>query len=142
MEKIPANGSRRKFIKQLTGSALAVSVPSIIKATGKEKEESIGLRDYYSTNDNIQVALIGAGGMGTADASTAKTIPGVKIVAACDLFDPRLESAKKNFGADIFTTRDYKEILLRKDIDAVIIGTPDHWHKEISVDALNSGKHE
>ena len=91
-------------------------------------------------NDNIQVALIGAGGMGTGDAQTAKTIPGVKIVAACDLFDPRLEEAKKNYGADIFTTRDYKEILARKDIDAVIIGTPDHWHKEIAVDAMNSGK--
>jgi predicted dehydrogenase len=79
--------------------------------------------------------------MGTGDAQTAKTVPGVKIVAACDLFDPRLEEAKKNFGTDIFTTRDYKEILARKDIDAVIIGTPDHWHKEIAVDALNSGKH-
>ena len=135
------NDSRRKFIKGIAGTALAASVPQIINASGNERTEELKLRDYYFANDNIQVALIGAGGMGTADAQTAKTVPGVKIVAACDLFDPRLDEAKKNFGADIFTTRDHKEILLRKDIDAVIIGTPDHWHKDIAVDALNSGKH-
>ena len=135
------NDSRRKFIKAITGTALAASVPQMIKASGTERTEGLQLRDYYSANDNIQVALIGAGGMGTGDAQTAKTVPGVKIIAACDLFDPRLEEAKKNFATDIFVTRDYKEILARKDIDAVIIGTPDHWHKEIAVDALNSGKH-
>lgn len=133
--------SRRKFIKSLAGTALAASVPQIIKASGKEKEEQCKLREYYSVNDNVNVALIGAGGMGTADAQTAKTVPGVKIIAACDLFDPRLEEAKKNFGPEIFTTRDYKEILAKKDVDAIIIGTPDHWHKEIAVDALNAGKH-
>ena len=135
------NDSRRKFIKGIAGTALAASVPQMIRASGIERRDELKLRDYYSANDTIQVALIGAGGMGTGDAQTAKTVPGVKIVAASDLFDPRLEEAKKNFGADIFTTRDYKEILARKDIDAVIIGTPDHWHKEIAVDALNSGKH-
>jgi len=135
------NDSRRKFIKGIAGTAIAATVPQIIRAAGNEKTEELKLRNYYSANDNIQVALIGAGGMGTADAQTVKTVPGVKIVAACDLFDPRLDEAKKNFGADIFTTRDYKEILLRKEIDAVIIGTPDHWHKEIAIDALNSGKH-
>jgi len=135
------SSSRRKFIEKIAGTAMAASLPQIIKAGQSGKREDISLRDYYSANDNINVALIGAGGQGTGDAFTAKTIPGVKIVAACDLFDSRLDEAKKNFGADIFTTRDYKEILLRRDIDAVIIGTPDHWHKDISVDALNSGKH-
>ena len=107
------NDSRRKFIKGIAGTALAASIPQVTRASGIERTEELKLRDYYSVNDNIQVALIGAGGMGTGDAQTAKTVPGVKIVAACDLFDPRLVEAKKNFGADIFTTRDYKEILTR-----------------------------
>jgi predicted dehydrogenase len=135
------NASRRKFIQQLTGTALTASVPyQLIQVAVNQQQEEIEPRSYFSVNDQIQVAIIGAGGMGTADGQTAKTIPGIKIVAACDLFGPRLEAAKKNFGNDIFTTGDYKEILARKDIDAVIIATPDHWHQEISVDALNNGK--
>ena len=93
MGNINDSGSRRKFIKGIAGTALAASVPEIIRASGTERKEELKLRDYYTANDNIQVALIGAGGMGTGDAQTAKTIPGVKIVAACDLFDPRLEEA-------------------------------------------------
>src|SRR5262245_61458340 len=111
----PGKDSRRKFIKGIAATAVAASIPRAIKAFGAERVEEIGLRTYFSANDNIQVALIGAGGMGTADAQTAKTIPGVKVVAACDLFDPRLDEAKKNFGTDIYTTRDYKEILARND---------------------------
>ncbi len=95
----------------------------------------------YSPNDNIQIALIGAGGMGQGDAKMATSIPGVKLVAACDCYDGRLKHMKEVYGPDTFTTRDYREIAARKDIDAVIIATPDHWHSRISVDCLNAGKH-
>jgi predicted dehydrogenase len=95
----------------------------------------------FSPNDNIQIALIGSGGMGQGDAQMASSIPGVKLVAACDCYNGRLEHMKEVYGADTLTTRDYHEIVDRKDIDAVIIATPDHWHARISVDCLNAGKH-
>ncbi len=91
-------------------------------------------------NDHIQIALIGAGGQGQGDTKTALQVPGVKLVAVADCYDGRLARSKELWGKDIFTTRDYNEILARKDIDAVIIGTPDHWHKQASVDAMKAGK--
>ena len=93
-----------------------------------------------AANDTIQIALIGAGGQGQADTVEAARVPGVKVVAAADCYNGCLDHAKELWGNDIFTTRDYNEILARKDIDAVIIGTPDHWHMQASVDAMNAGK--
>lgn len=93
-----------------------------------------------SANDTIQIATIGVGGMGSGDTNTSLSIPGVKLVAVADLYDGRLQRAKERWGSHIFTTRDYREILNRRDIDVVLIGTPDHYHSRISVDALNAGK--
>jgi predicted dehydrogenase len=134
--------SRRKFINKVTQGVLtAAFIPDILTAAGNRPEIQILQRpERFSSNDYIQIALIGAGGMGSADADTCITVPGVKLIAACDLYDGRLEAARKKYGNDIFITKDYKEILARKDIDAVIVGTPDHWHKDISIDAMNSGK--
>ena len=93
-----------------------------------------------AANDHIQIALIGAGLRGQGDAATAIQVPGVKLVAVADCYDGRLARSKELWGADVFTTRDYSEILARKDVDAVIIATPDHWHKQVAVDALKAGK--
>jgi predicted dehydrogenase len=94
-----------------------------------------------SANDKIRIALIGSGIIGHYDTDTALKVPGIEIVAVCDLYKGRLERAKEKWGKDLFTTRDYREILSRKDIDAVLICTSDHWHDRISIDAMNAGKH-
>ncbi len=87
--------------------------------------------------------------MGRIDVNTALDIEGVRLVAACDLYDGRLESAKgawtrqgegKLVEVDVITTKDYREVLARDDIDAVIIAAPDHWHRQISIDAMRAGK--
>ncbi len=93
-----------------------------------------------AANDHLQIALIGAGGRGQSDTKTAAHVPGVKVRAVADCYDGRLTHAKELWGDDIQTTRDYAEILARKDIDAVIIGCPDHWHMRAAVDAMNAGK--
>jgi len=93
-----------------------------------------------AANDHIQIALIGAGGQGQGDTKTALRVPGVKLIAVADCYNGGLSTSKELWGDDIFTTRDYGEILARKDIDAVIVGTPDHWHKKASVDAMKAGK--
>lgn len=116
---------------------------SAVMATPQRDQLFLGLhrKSAFSANDQINIALIGAGGMGCADTITALQVPGVKLVAVCDLYDGRLADAKKKWGNDLFTTKHYKEILNRKDIDAVIVGTPDHWHRQISIDAMAAGKH-
>lgn len=135
--------SRRSFLTKMgKGLVGATLTPAIVTAADRERNLRVmqAPKINYEANDQIQVVLIGAGGMGTSDAMTAASVPGVKIIGACDLYDGHLADAKKRFGADIFTTRDYREVLERKDVDAVIIATPDHWHKDISVAAMNKGK--
>src|ERR1700712_1341905 len=101
------NGSsRRRFIKNLTGSAAAMAVGSGALAQAHEDRYFEALqRKRISINDNLNIGLIGAGGMGTQDTITALKVPGIKLLAVCDLYDGRLKDAKTKWGADIFTTR-------------------------------------
>jgi predicted dehydrogenase len=141
--------SRRSFLGKLAaGSLLAAGAPTAL--TASEHRPLRRARRRRSANDQIQLAIIGAGGMGTIDVNTALDIEGVKLVAACDLYEGRIERAKERWGkhgkegeeveVDVITTRDYREVLARQDVDAVIVATPDHWHRQISIDAMHAGK--
>jgi len=134
--------NRRKFIKKIgvAGAALmagqsvlAEGIPSVTHFLKRSNE--------FSADQPIRMGLIGAGGMGTSDMTTALQHPNIQITAVCDLYKGRLEAANNRWGGKLFMTNDYMELLKRTDVDAVIIGTPDHWHMPISIAALNAGKH-
>lgn len=139
------NTSRRLFLKKATlGSAALTTAPALL-ASPYHQKILLPYRKYdttkHSTNDQINIGLIGSGIQGIQDTDAALTVDGVKIIAACDLYTGRLDRAKELWGEDIFVTRDYRKLLERKDIDAVIVATPDHWHKQITIEALKAGKH-
>ena len=135
--------SRRKFFQNLSSTAILVGSGSLSKLMAEENYETrmIPWERKISANDKIRIAVIGTGIMGHNVLETALKIPGVELAAACDLYTGRLERMKEMYGKDLFTTKDYREILEKKDIDAVIIATSDNWHSRISIDALNKGKH-
>lgn len=95
----------------------------------------------FAANDRINLACIGLGIQGFSDIYSALKNPGVKLVAACDLYDGHLQRARELYGDDLFLTRDYREVISRDDVDAVIVATPDHWHDTITIAALDAGKH-
>jgi predicted dehydrogenase len=140
--KKKSDSTRRNFLRNLGGTTAALAIGNQVFANGTEEYVDYLDRIYDAgPNDQVNIALIGAGIMGTQDAKVALQVPGVKMVAVCDLYDGRLKDAKAMWGNDIFTHKHYKEILNRKDVDAVIIATPDHWHQQISIDAMRAGKH-
>jgi predicted dehydrogenase len=128
---------RRSFLRSAgAASAVTLAAGKVHALISAQTEPARPI----AANDHIQLALIGAGGQGQGDTSTAIQVPGVKLVAVADCYDGRLEHSKEIWGRELFTTRDYNEILARKDIDAVLIATPDHWHKQAAVDAMKAGK--
>jgi predicted dehydrogenase len=124
---------RRLFLEKLSGAALlATSLPGAAFGAGARK--------VINANDNIQVAAIGMGIMGFNNCATTVKVPGVKLVAACDLYTGHLKHAKEVYGDGLITTRRFEDILDNKSIDAVIISTTDHWHDKIAIAAMKKGK--
>ncbi|MEZ5403426.1 MAG: Gfo/Idh/MocA family oxidoreductase [Bryobacteraceae bacterium] len=114
--------TRRFFLQASTGAAALASQPRV------------------SANDKIRIALIGAGGQGSGDVVSSLAVGGVELAAAADVYEGRLVRVRERWGQDVFVTRDYREVLARQDVDAVIVGTPDHWHSQIAIDAMKAGK--
>jgi hypothetical protein len=134
--------SRRNFLKKLSGSTLALAAAPLAGLATEEKieERILEYEKRITPTDNIQIGVIGMGIMGYNDVNTAIKVPGVDLVAACDLYTGRLEHAREVYGKGLFVTRDYRELLDRKDIDAVIVATSDNWHARIAREALLKGK--
>jgi len=132
---------RRKFLKQL-GGTIALTSASLTGFAAMEEHERRILQAEKRTgpNDKVRFATIGMGIMGYNDTRTALACPGTELAACCDLYTGRLDHAKEEFGANIVTTKNYHEILDRKDIDAIIIATSDNWHSTIAEAAMRKGK--
>ena len=90
-------------------------------------------------NDRLVMALIGSGGRGR-NVTGAFVELGAQCAAVCDVYKPNLEKGLAIAGAGARAYADYREILERKDIDAVLIATPDHWHVPMMLDAVQAGK--
>jgi len=135
-------GSRRKFLQQIGSIGLLTAVSPLASLAAKEKAEERILRysKKITSNDQIRLAVIGFGIQGHGDLATALKVPGVELAGVCDLYSGRLQNAKELYGDQIFTTKNYHEVLDRSDVDAIIIATSDHWHARITKEALKKGK--
>lgn len=91
-------------------------------------------------NERVRLGIIGLGNRGDNLVDVFKTLEDAAIVALCDVYKPYLEFSAKKVGGRAFTTHDYRDILNRKDVDAVVIATPDHWHALQFVHACEAGK--
>ncbi len=132
---------RRNFLKKAGGTLALASIGSNFQSQAAPKSILLKSEARVSANDKIRIGLIGSGIIGHYDTDAALLINGVELVAACDLYTGRIDFAKEKWGNELFTTRDYREILVRPDIDAVLICTPDHWHERMAIDAMKAGKH-
>jgi predicted dehydrogenase len=128
--------SRRDFLRTAAAGSVAASIPSLLQAQAGGDQTGRAA----APTDRIRIALIGAGGQGMSDTRIALRVPGIQMTAVADIYDGRLARAKELWGPELFTSRDYREVLARQDVDAVIVATPDHWHARIATDAMKAGK--
>ncbi len=121
--------TRRAFFEQIGAAGAAVTaLGSLETARG------------YAANDSLSVACIGTGGRCQHLMTALAKVPGVKMTAVCDIWDVNLGNAKKLADPKAIASKQYRALLDRKDIDAVLIASPDHWHVPMAVDACNAGK--
>src|SRR5438445_177651 len=123
--------SRRDFVKDTT-----------IAAVGTGVALSVGpfSRGVLGANEKIVVGVIGCGGQGRWNMRDFRRQPEVAIAAVCDVYDANLQQAVEMTDGKATAYKDFRKVLERKDIDAVIIATPDHWHALPTVYACEAGK--
>jgi predicted dehydrogenase len=126
--------SRRDFLKSVAGTTAAA--PILLRAQTPAPSQTV------PPSDRIRMAIIGLGIRGQQNVRSALKTPGVELAAVADVYDGRFTLAKELWGQgrDIFTTRDYREVLARRDVDAIVVATPDHWHAQMAIDAMAAGK--
>jgi predicted dehydrogenase len=117
--------TRRTFLTAASGFAFGTQLPSV---------------SVRGANDRVRIAVIGTGGRARGLMNLLKTIPGVEMTAVCDVYEPRLLQAAEIAGTSAIKVSDYRRILDNREIDAVLIGSPDHWHKTMTIDAVRAGK--
>src|SRR5690242_1452095 len=117
--------SRRDLLKAAAGSALFAPAASYARIPG--------------ANDRINLAVVGCGNRGYYLMTMFQKLPDVRIAAVCDVFGEKTDRAAQS-AEGAAKTGDHRKIVDRRDIDAVVVATPDHWHAQISIDAMKSGK--
>ena len=126
---------RRNFLKVSAGMYAASALPGLAFAKGKMK----------SPNETLNVGVIGCNGMGNSNLRSMLLNSNVRCIALCDVDDAVLSKRKaeisRDFGSKPILYKDYRSLLGNRDVDAVIIATPDHWHCLQMVDAVSAGKH-
>jgi predicted dehydrogenase len=113
---------------------------SFLKSSAATAALAVSAANVRGANDTLNIACIGTGGRCQHLMKALTKIPNVRIAAVCDIWDVHLNQGRKLADAKAFATKHYKEILDRKDIQAVLIGAPDHWHVPMTVDACAAGK--
>ncbi|HEX4320952.1 MAG TPA: Gfo/Idh/MocA family oxidoreductase [Acidobacteriaceae bacterium] len=129
--------SRRGFLKTTAGAAGASLIPGSVFLNAELLPSA---SQSTSPSDRIRFGIVGVGMEGSNLLANAIQLRGVECIAAADLYDGRHELSREIVGKPIRTTRRYQELLDAKDIDAIIVAVPDHWHKQVVVDALAAGK--
>jgi predicted dehydrogenase len=129
--------TRREFLHRTAGAAGALAASPAIFL----EPEHIPLPlQSVAASDRVRFGIIGIGMQGSGLLRDAIQLPGVECVAACDLYDGRHTLAQEIVGKQIPATRRYKELLDNKEIDCLIAAVPDHWHRQVVVDAVSAGK--
>jgi predicted dehydrogenase len=109
-------------------------------ASGLALSSRLAASTVQGANDRIRIGVIGTGGRARGLMNLLKKLPGSTLTAVCDVYEPRMLQAAEIAGGTPVKVTDYRRILEDREIDAVVIGTPDHWHKAITLDAVAAGK--